>query len=88
MAQYDVGMKHPTEAGQCFECGVVVESFLFLYEVCNYQREAEDRFDLNYATWKQQQSGETFGQWLVRQARENGAGDGDGEKGKGWREKG
>jgi hypothetical protein len=75
MAQYDVGMKYPTETDKCFQCGVVVEPFIFLCEACKSQREAEDGYDLKYKTWeRQKQPGERFGQWLVRRRRGNGEG--------------
>jgi hypothetical protein len=45
----------------------------FLCENCKRQREAEERFDRDYAAWKeQQQPGETFARWLGRRRKEMG----------------
>lgn len=77
--RYDENAK---ETSQCFDCRVDVQSGFFLCEKCKRQREAEMRFDQNYAMWKaQQQPDESFAMWLVRRREEMGKGEGDEEKG-------
>jgi len=58
-----------------------------LYEDCKRKREVEERFDRDYAAWKEQYPSKTFGQWLAQWGRGNGEqeieteGEGEGEGG-------
>jgi len=73
------------EESRCFDCRVSIQHGI-LCEDCKRQRQVEERFDRDYAAWKEQYPSKTFGKWLAQWGRGNGeqeieteGGEGEGE---------
>ena len=53
------------EESRCFDCHVSIQHGI-LCEDCKRQQQVEERFDRDYAAWKEQYPSKTFGQWLAQ----------------------